>query len=894
MEQKKPIAATARTKTPSVNSGVSVLQSLQRENDTLRSELLRSKQHKTQLQRQLNELRTVTEQIVREVTMSSKEQVRALEERCRLLADRLVASKREEQVTETARVGFLLRSQIEERQFLRRGLEAMQEVLVGVGDSAASGFRNGQLSVSASTRPADEGRDGEVHTGDLYRLMMTVSDALHAHTASAKLEKARTRLTLEQAASLLDELRDAVEDATRAAFDAAVQTSVVCDAGTTLAAGGDAFQLSSMLMAPRGTPAATAQNASGFADTTSFLHRQGAGASPFAYSAMAPSPSAQLSLELEWVCDVLKACMKGATEVRVLLGAAAEGLKAPPLQQRRRVAGDRSSATEQVPPLELTASPEMNALLCSFLEDLSTIKERAARQQEDMARQLAHEVERHFQSTQQYEERVKLLEAECARLLFYMEKQATQSPRVDATTPTPARQHAAVSAMLMPSLVPVQDTHITPERCIATRGVAKLSERRPARPPRKTSAETSRVLLADQRTPPQVSRSARPMEAQDAALSTSAGHAIKVDKPAHANRDTSPHYFLQEFSLDRPYSASEQSRATVPIAPSPTASTIWSAYRDRKARLQHLTSEALRSPPGLHSPLLSPAPPAVHPKTLTTTTSSSTAFAHSLSPQRRSTTVSTPPRQQGTATFRTGTPTPVLSSVFSTPKRSSVHPNNAADGSVSPHNLTRAAAAPLSSAEPPLAITTAAGPRDPTPPLSGTPVTTSRQGHKTSRHRTHLPPQLYDEAAADFFSFHSTSLGAVPSTLSSMQRLRLGSSQMSDFGGTAEMRTQSPWRLVQPTSNSNRASPGESTVLRTGRQLHTPPGPVSGVLLGHASRGGGAVDTLGQAETPGTPPIWRRIKEEASFQPHHSPSPIAGGDASSLFGTPCEVPWANV
>ncbi|TPP40410.1 hypothetical protein CGC20_12975 [Leishmania donovani] len=801
MKHGKQTAAAARTGTQSASSGVSVLQSLQNENDALRSELLRVKQHKAHMQRQLHDLRAVAERTAREAAMSGKEQVRALEERCRLLADRLVGSKREEQVTETARVGFLLRSQIEERRFLKRGLEAMQEVLANVDGSAASVSRIDHPSTNASTHPEGKEPEGEVHTGDLHRLMMTVSGSLHAHTASAKLEKARIRLTLEQAASLVDELHDAVEDAARAAFDAAVQANVACDAGTTSPAGGDVFQLSSVLMVPCGAPASAVQNASSFtpahrrggghdgylagsADAASSLRHQGAGAFPLAYSLMTPPSSAQLGLELEWVCDVLKACMKGAAEVRALIGAAAEGLRAPlPLLQRRCDAGDRSSTTEQAPPLASAASPEMNALLRSFLEDLWTLKQQAARQQEDMARQLAQEVERHFQSTQQYEQRVKLLEAECARLLFYVERQATQRPGVDATTQTSSRQNATVSETLMPALVPVQDTPVTPERYVASRDVAKLSERRSARPPRKP--------------PP---------------------HHGGND-PARANRDTTSYYFQKGLSFSQPSSPSKPSRATAPNAPSPAASAIRSAYGDQKS----LSAAALDD--GVYAVAIA---------------------------------------RHGTVSCRLLDSNAFLCVVY-IQKTFSTRP----------------------------AITAAAVPRDSTPSPSGTSVATPRPGRETSRHCTHLSQQIYSEAAADVFSFHSTTFGGAPSALSSVRHLQSESSRMSDVGSTAEVQTPSPRRPVRLSLYLNRASPGEAAVLRTARQLHTPPSPVSAVLSGHVLGDDSTVGISRQAETPSTPPIWRRIKEEASFQRQHLPSPIAGGDASSLFGTPHEVPWTN-
>ncbi|GET90145.1 hypothetical protein, conserved [Leishmania tarentolae] len=906
MEQKKQITAAARTGNHTVNSAAFVLQSLQNENDALRSEVLRLKQHKAHMQLQLRDLRTVAEQMVKEAAMSSKEQVRALEERCRLLADRLLGSKREEQVTETARVGFLLRSQIEERRLLKRGLEAMQELLVGMDDSVAFVSRSDQAATNASTRSVNKASAEEVHTGDLHRLMMTVSGSLHAHTASTKLEKARIRLTLEQAASLLDELHAAMEDATRTAFDVAVQTSVACDAGTTFPAGGDIFQLSSVLRVPCGGPASSVQNASDFtpahrrgdghdeqpadsADTVSSLRRKGVGASPLAYSMMAPSPSAQLSLELEWVCDVLKACMKGAVEVRALIEAASEDLKAsPPLLRRHCSAGDRSSTTEQVPPLASAASPEMNALLSSFLEDLWAFKQHTARQQEDMARQLTQEVERHFQSTQQYEQRVKMLQAECARLLFYLERQATERSGRDATTQTSSRESETVCTTLMPALVPAQDTPVTPERYVASRDMAKLSERRRARTPRKPLAAAPHVLLADQRTPHRGSSPSKPPETQHGGLSSSVVHTIEVDDPVHVNHDMGSHYFQQDSSYNRSSSPSKPSHTAVPNAPSPVTSAIRSVQRDQNVALEHPASEALRSPPRLRSQLLFPAPPPVHSKALTAT-STSTALLHSLSPRRRSTTVSTPSPRRGTAQFRAGSSTTAHSPASRTSKRRpAVHPDNVSDSLVSSSKRTHTAAVSLASAEPQPALTTSAAPRVSTLSSCGTSIATPHAESETIRHRTRLPQQIYSEAAADVFSFHSATFGSVSSAPSFVRRLQSESPRVSDIVSTAEMRTPSPRQPVRRSLHLNRASPAEAAAVRTTQRLYTPPSPLSAVLSAHVLGDGSTVDISHPAETPSTPLIWRRIKEEVSSQRQHLPSP-ASGEASSLFGTPREI-----
>ncbi|KAG5500550.1 hypothetical protein JKF63_03644 [Porcisia hertigi] len=899
MERNKQVTASARTRTPSVNSRI--LRDLQSENETLRSELLQSKQYRAQLQRQLKDLRTASDKVVREVTASCQEQVHALEERCRLLADRLVGWKRGEQLTETARVGFLLRSQIEERRFLRRGLEAMQEVLAGAGGGVVSSPTSGQPRASVSTGPEDGSRGGEVHTGDLYRLMMTVSDALQVYIASAKLEKARIRLNLEQAASLLDELHDAVKGATRTAFDAAVQTSAFCD--------GDVFPPSSLLAAQPGTPSASAQSAglfvpvhyrlggfdghpTGSADITLSVRGQDPTASSFAHPGPAPLPAAQLSLELEWVCDVLKACMRSADEVGTLIGAAAEGLKAlPPLLQQRCDAGDHSSTSGQLYPLASSANPEIDALLRSFMEDLCRIKQQAARQQDDMARQLAQEVDRHFQSTEQYEQRMKLLEAECARLLRYVERQSTQGPGAGAMTQTPVRQSATVSTTLMPVLMPVQDDPVTPERYMASTDAPKLSEQRYARLSPEHSVATSHAFIDGQRTHCRVRGPKTPSEPTQAVFSAAASYTTRVGDPAHANHHNSLLSSPQDFSLNRVSSSPKFSRAAPPTVPSTAASEPNAVYQDPRVRPQHLPSEALPSPRGARHELSSSAAPRLSHKA-STTISASTASAHSRSPGRRSTTASTPPRPRDGATFLISTPTATLSPASSAPeRRSPVLLGNATVGRVLSHQRTCAAASHLPNTELPSPITAAGASRDATSPPSDTFVATSRPGQEGSRHHARSQ-QLYDEAAVDVFFLDSTSPGGAASSGSSVRRLRLDNSHTSYNGTTAEARTPSSRRPVKLTPYANRPLLAECAAPRTGQQLHTPPTRASEVLSRHIPGGGTAVDTSRGEESPSTPLIWRRIKEEVLSQRGVSSSPIVGDETSALFSTPREVPCA--
>lgn len=927
-------AAPPRQRPAPSSAGASVLRSLQAENDSLRSDVLRERQRSAQLQQELTDVRVAAEQVVRESAASTAEQMRALQERCRLLADRLVAKKREEQLAETARVGFVLRSQLEERRFLKRALEEMQQALAAPSSPSAQPDRASSARGGAEVAQARE----EVHTGELYRLMMSVSDALHTYMAAAKLEKARTRLAFERATAVVDELRCAMGDATRTAFDAAVLAGHMEDdtaaAGVGVAApAGDVFEPSSFLVLPRDSTRGGSLAVPATPPPPSSTHAW-----------VAPSPAGQLAVELEWVCDILKACVRGAAEAHTLLGTAAEGLKAPPLHLASSQQEDQLASVAF--PATTGASAEMSALLRSFFRDLCALKRHAAQQQESMARQLAHEVEQHFHSTQQSAQRIQLLEAECARLLRHAEREARVTPARDATTQTPKRLKAGVPVRPRP----VAEPPVTPERYTAPHVSSEAAtpfspaqESRAARskppaapadalapaaaavraslPPTSAVAPTAeaghatRALFSNYQDPPHTRALTPPRDAaQRAVRDPVARHPVTASAAAGASLRTS-----RNSSFHHAAAEGEPSLTVSPQRKSSAAAiALWASYRARDEQAARRPSPtALLSPPRTSSQhLLSPppAPPpayrtaytaAAHHPTATASGSSATRAAASHSPQRRSATVSAPPRRPAATTTTAPAPAAVrcslsvatLSSVSTSSDQLSPPPRQrpGTEGLVASHPRSPPPSAarmvsselappPPSSQEPP----SIPPPRASTPPPAEASTRAVTAAVGAGPHRRRLSQQLYDEAAADVFSSTSSSGSAIPHDAdSSVRRHRPGAPRASDAG----VKTPSPRRPVRLNSRVADTSPGGGqgplrSPMRSSTGLSTPLRSTSGGL-----------GVEGRAEPRSTPHIWRRIQAEVSWQQqqqqHTLPSPIVGGEPSALFGTPREVPWAD-
>jgi hypothetical protein len=978
MEERRHSSNAARTRPPSTNSSLSLLQRLQSENESLRSELLRSQQKNTSLQQQLNSLRTNTSQLVKDAVSVNGEQVRALEERCRLLADRLVASKRDGQVSESARVGFLLRSQLEERRFLKRGVVGMLEALAGTTGAAAAP----PLEASLADAAVGDERE-EVHTGTLYRLIMAASNALLEHTASVKLAKARTRLTLEHAMSVLGEVQKALKDATRATFEAMVHASSLEEV---LQAGSGAEGPPVLTMATRST--AFSHIRSGFTTPSPYcrlptgnsVHLEGevdvshVGSSSAAGASEATS--LHLSEELEWVCDVMKACAQGLREVDSDIATANAVLTAPPMPSPSTESGGGAegahSSKVESSPLSEAASPEMNNLLRSFLADLVAIKKEAARQQEEMARQLAQEVDRHYHSTLQYEERIKLLETECTRLLRYTERvaeevqvrrssalpaaaasapasepvvassvlpqQQQQQPALsrsarfqhdDAVKPTIERPSASVT----PEEDDTQENRATPERYVTRRSVTKSANPSHSRRGAYTSATASHRVGSSRRT--QGTRGQH--QARTAALNTS-------QSDANCSREVQPGYSVSSFQQERipapsvltvvspntrlnfsttPKSALLSPRRTTPpeatlATQSAAAAALWSRYQSRNTSVQSDASALVvdRLPSRHSQRLISPAPPPPPPPQLRTSPPRLLSSRWDVtSPRRRSATAPVPSGWSAIATQNPITMATSISSVSSTSDRFSTPrlATRAADGLLSSQIQShaaalvsspsatdrvagdgaapRAGAPPHSAADKIPAPTVSLSASPPAPPIKDS-LSSSHSAHSTNR--TRLTQQLYDEAAADVFSSDSTDFvegASTPPPARQHRHQHVRSPSLGKDGESPEARLPSPRRPLHMGYYymSHRAS--QDSVQPPLEQLgFTPPPSPRPLPSPPPARSTRVLASTATTEKEATPPIWRRIREEASLQ-QQMPSPITG--TSDLFGTPQEASWMD-
>lgn len=444
-----------RSGTDPGSTASALLSALQQENDTLRSQLLQSQRDKEVLRKQLeaataavatatvNYDNVVAQQ--QQLPRQSAKQIKALRQRCQLLADRLLSTVRDQQLAQSSEVYFLLRTQQEERRFLMEALEGLLEELQ-VEDTRARAERQRQMysthqPLSAAVSQSAGGKDGasatlsqsSVSTGTICRLMMMASEGLQMRAAEAKLEKARARLALEQATQLTQELQSSVEQAARAVFGVATFLETQREEESRRGGSGAAglLQWDSTILSHSRDDSARRDSA----------HRGEAGS------------WVAVTEELLWGCDVLKACFRGMNDVRSLMDAACGELTAPSSRSGFDEKGLLTSTGATGRSLPASASPEMERLLQSFLEDLHTITTRSAQQQERLARRLSHEVQCHYESAKQYESQIKLLETENSRLLAAAPREASQQ-RGPTTTDGAGDSEGEEESSFQPSLPP--------------------------------------------------------------------------------------------------------------------------------------------------------------------------------------------------------------------------------------------------------------------------------------------------------------------------------------------------------------------------------------------------------------------------------------------------------
>ncbi|CAD2218792.1 hypothetical protein AGDE_12969 [Angomonas deanei] len=244
--------------------------------------------------------------------------------------------------------------------------------------------------------------EGPIHAGTVTRLTMTLSDSIQQRSAELQLEKASVLLLVEKAMKLAAELQSAMMEATRSiysctSFLAEKEEEAPIPITHTSAAG----MLDSLL------------------SRTDLRESEGARA---------------LTTELEWSSDVLKATYRGIGEVVELLKKSVDQLatSTPLVQPADRP--DRLATRVTA----LGTSAELERLLGGLVNSLRELKSRGQRQQDQLVRRLSHELQSHYESAKQYEQRIRALEEENTRLLTSMKLPSAGQPQTyDEEAPQP-------------------------------------------------------------------------------------------------------------------------------------------------------------------------------------------------------------------------------------------------------------------------------------------------------------------------------------------------------------------------------------------------------------------------------------------------------------------------
>lgn len=403
----------------------SLLRSLQHENEALRDELLRTKQERDHARQQLG--RVNWQQSAAAFAKSSAaaqrrahdaSQIAALRARCEQLANRLVACVRNQQLSQSSEVLFLLRMQQEERRYV---CVALVEMLESLNDFGGTG------SFTCSPLPSE----GEIPAGATCRLVEQLADALQARTALHKLAKAWSRIPLERASAIVREMQEIIAEATRAVYSSwSILTA-------------------SPMYSTEPTPLRWSSGSPYKQAETSRVE-----------ASKLTNPS--VMEDMSWACDVLKACYRGLADVQTLHDTALKELSLHVsdilgADTPRAAMGPRTEGTK--------------ALLDSVLADVQAVTARSSRFQERLTRRLTMELQRHYEAAKHFEERIQQLDSENSRLLttaavpVAAPPHSAGAPRQNDTKVSRALALHNSSGELEPDGLPPSATPvITPER----------------------------------------------------------------------------------------------------------------------------------------------------------------------------------------------------------------------------------------------------------------------------------------------------------------------------------------------------------------------------------------------------------------------------------------------
>lgn len=516
----------------SASAGQQLLRTLQQENDGLRYQLLQTERERDRQSRQLDvaseQLVALREQLREQQraaainttaaaaathvsaisgdSTTTSVEVQRLQGRCEALAQRLLAAVRDRQLSESTETFFFLRTQQEERRYLCEALEAVVADLGVESVEARRARQRAMYGANSSSNKADNsdnsngvGGDttaiasGGLHAGTVSELVLLVADAVASREAHAKIETARARLSLEAAAALLAELQEMTERVARAVYgtSSALMDTLELTYGEEEGqedGEGDGYGYSG-----GGGVGSFLDRSYGAVRQQQQQHRGGstAGDSPLPlpsrlttarHSASRLSATADGAVGgLEWACDVLRACVKGIAAARARVGEAAAVMSLPPDQHQQHQQHQyqyflnggidhRTGSALVAVPDGGGVSHETERLILSLARDLQAASARAAADRAALTRRLAAELQRHRETAQQYEARVRQLEAEAAAAtaaLVKADQQLQQQQQRSAPVPV------AVTAVVAPQAA----TAATTPAATTARGADRPSSR---------------------------------------------------------------------------------------------------------------------------------------------------------------------------------------------------------------------------------------------------------------------------------------------------------------------------------------------------------------------------------------------------------------------------------
>ncbi|KEG13078.1 hypothetical protein DQ04_01231130 [Trypanosoma grayi] len=342
--------------------------------------------------------------------------VARLERRCEQLASRLVCLVRDRQLSECAEIHFLLRTQEEERRFLR---DALVKLL-----KKCKGYTPGENE--------EWQMDDGIHPGTLSALIIRVADCMQSDEAQWKLEQAERLVAIDQTTNFIVDIQQAVERAARLVYNchfdpshvasrerlqtwrnlhnnnnnnAAKKThAIMCNTS-------DRPPLYSLQSQRSGIQ--TTQSCYGDANNyIELMSSSSCDVDAVEAAAAAAAGMGQRQGGLLEACDVLRACHRALEDVRRLLGGAAS--------TRATAQTNGMSSVEQ--------------LLAGFQRDLQELMRSCATSRETLARRLSTEIEAHRQTVQKYEARLKLVERELVDVVTGAPQTSQLQPQVPLGT----------------------------------------------------------------------------------------------------------------------------------------------------------------------------------------------------------------------------------------------------------------------------------------------------------------------------------------------------------------------------------------------------------------------------------------------------------------------------